>query len=33
MDTDNLEVILCEDDREYKVVCNICDKLCVERFY
>ena len=33
MDTDNQEVIYCEDDREFRVYCNICDKLCRERFY
>ena len=29
---DNQEVIYCEDDGEYRVYCNICDKLCIERF-
>ena len=30
MESDNQEVIFCEDDGEY---CNICDKLCIERYY
>ena len=29
----NQEVIYCEDDGEYRIYCNICDKLCFERFY
>ena len=33
MDTDNHEVIYCEDNRDYRVYCVVCDKLCVERFY
>ena len=32
MDSDNQEVIFCEDG-EYRVYCYICDKLCIERFY
>ena len=32
MDNDNQQVIFCEDG-EYRVSCNICDKLCIERFY
>ena len=31
--SDNFEVIYCEDDDEYRVYCEICDKLCIERFY
>ena len=27
------EAIYCEDDGEYRVYCDICDKLCIERFY
>ena len=27
------EAIYCEDDGEYRVYCNICDKLCIERLY
>ena len=33
MDSENQEVIYCEDDGEYRVYCDICDKLCKERFY
>ena len=33
MVSDNQEVIYCEDDGEYRVYCDICDKLCIERFY
>ena len=32
MDIENKKVIHCEDG-EYRVYCNICDKLCIERFY
>ena len=32
MDDDNQQVSYCED-TEYRVYCNICDKLCIERFY
>ena len=32
MNSDNQQVIYCEDG-EYKVYCNICDKLCIDRFY
>ena len=28
----NREVIFFEDDGEYIISCNICDKLCIERF-
>ena len=34
MDSDNYEVIYCpEDDGECRVHCEVCDKLCIERFY
>ena len=33
MDDENQLVIYCEDDGEYRVYCNICDSLCIERFY
>ena len=33
MNSDNQQVIYCEDDGEYRVYCNICDKLCIERYY
>ena len=33
MDSDKYEVIYCPEDDEYRVYCNICDKLGTERFY
>ena len=33
MNSDNPLVIYCEDDGEYRVYSEICDKLCFERFY
>ena len=33
MDSDNQQVIYCDDDGELGVYCDICDKLCIERFY
>ena len=33
MDVENQLVIYCEDDGEYRGYCNICDSLCIERFY
>ena len=34
MDSDeNYEVIHCADDDEYRVYCEDCDKLCIERYY
>ena len=27
------EAIYCPEDNEYRVYCNICDKLCIERYY
>ena len=33
MDSYIYEVIYCADDDEYRVYCDICDKLCMERFY
>ena len=32
MKSDNKQVIFTEDG-EYRIYCNICDKLCIERFY
>ena len=29
----NYEVIYCADDDEYRVYCEVCDKLCIERYY
>ena len=33
MDVENQLVIYCEDDGEYRVYCDVCDSLCIERFY
>jgi len=34
MDSENnYEAIYCADDDEYRVYCDICDKLCIERYY
>ena len=32
MNSENQQVIYCEDG-EYRLYCDICDKLCMERFY
>ena len=32
MDCDNQEFFYCADD-EYRVYCDICDKLCIERVF
>ena len=32
-ESDNYEVIYCADDDEDEVYCEICDKLCIERYY
>ena len=32
-DNDNREIIDCDDDDEYRIYCEICDKLCIERHY
>ena len=32
MDSVNNEVIYCADDDEYRIYCEICGKLCIERF-
>ena len=29
----DIEAIYCEDDGEYRVYCEICENLCIERFY
>ena len=31
MNSDNQQVIYCEDG-EFRVYCNICDELCIERY-
>ena len=33
IESDNYEVIYCADDDEYRVYCDNCDNLCMERFY
>ena len=33
MHVENQEVIYCEDNDEYRVFCENCDKLCSERYY
>ena len=33
MKSDNPLVVSCEDDGEYRVDCDVFDKLCIERFY
>ena len=32
MNSDNQQVIYCEDG-EYRVYCDVCDNLCMERFH
>ena len=29
----NYEAIYCDDVGEYRICCDICDKLCIERYY
>ena len=33
MDIENQQIIYCADDDEYRVYCDICDNICIERFY
>ena len=33
MDIENQEVIFFADDDEYRVYCEICDKLFIEKYY
>ena len=33
MDIENREVIYCPEDDENRIYCDICDKLCIERYY
>ena len=33
MDSENQLVIYCEDDGEYRIFCDVCDSLCIYRFY
>ena len=32
-ESDNYEVTYCADDDEYRVSCDICDKIYIERYY
>ena len=29
----NYQPIYCEDDNEYRSYCDVCDNLCIDRFY
>ena len=33
MNSDNQQVINCPEDDEYRIYCDICDSLCIQRFY
>ena len=33
MNSDNQQVIYCPEDDEYRIYCDICDSLCIQRFY
>ena len=33
MNIDNKQVIFCPEDNEYRVYCDVCDRLCIERYY
>ena len=33
MDSENYEVIYCEDDGEYRISCSVCDNSCIETCY
>ena len=33
MDSDNQEQIYCADDNEYMIYCDICDKICIDRYH
>ena len=33
MDGENQLVIYCPEDGEYRVYCDVCDNLCIERYY
>ena len=33
MDNDNYEVIYCPEDGQYRVYCDVCDNLCIQRYY
>ena len=33
MDSENYEVIYCDNDGKYRIYCSVCDKLRTERYY
>ena len=33
MDIENQEVFYCANDDKYRVYCELCDKLCIDRYY
>ena len=33
MNSDNPQVIFCPEDNECRFYCDVCDNLCIERFY
>ena len=33
MNSDNQQVIYCPEEDEYRIYCDICDSLCIQRFY
>ena len=32
-ESDKYDVFYCPEDDQYRVYCDICDKLCIERYY
>ena len=32
MNNDKYEVIYCQKDDDYRIYCDVCDGLCIERF-
>ena len=33
MGSENQELVNCPEDDEYRIYCDTCDLLCIERFY
>ena len=33
MNSDNQEAIYCGDDGDYRIFCDVCNSLCIQRFY
>ena len=33
MNNDNQEIIYCADHNEFRIYCDVCDKLCIQRYY